>query len=145
MLQADEAAGRARGRTLPSCHGRARPVRAEANAAELKEEAERLHGLPALSNATHAVFGEGSAKARLMLVGEQPGDVEDQQGRPFVGPPGQLLDWAIEKAGIDRRRAYVTTVVKHFKWVPRRDADPQQAELDGDPGMPALAGAGAAL
>ena len=54
-----------------------------------------------------------------MLVGEQPGDVEDQQGRPFVGPAGQLLDWAIEKAGIDRRRAYVTNVVKHFKWVPR--------------------------
>ena len=53
-----------------------------------------------------------------MLVGEQPGDVEDQQGRPFVGPAGQFLD-CIEKAGIDRRRAYVTNVVKHFKWVPR--------------------------
>ena len=54
-----------------------------------------------------------------MLVGEQPGDVEDREGRPFVGPAGQLLDWAIEKAGIDRKRAYVTNVVKHFKWVPR--------------------------
>jgi uracil-DNA glycosylase len=87
--------------------------------AELKEEASGCTACPLYENATQTVFGEGSAKARLMLVGEQPGDVEDQQGRPFVGPAGQLLDWAIEKAGIDRRRAYVTNVVKHFKWVPR--------------------------
>ena len=87
--------------------------------AELKEEASGCTACPLYENATQTVFGEGSASARLMLVGEQPGDVEDQQGRPFVGPAGQLLDWAIEKAGIDRRRAYVTNVVKHFKWVPR--------------------------
>jgi uracil-DNA glycosylase len=87
--------------------------------AELKEEASGCTACPLYANATQTVFGEGSAKARLMLIGEQPGDVEDQQGRPFVGPAGQLLDWAIEKAGIDRRRAYVTNVVKHFKWVPR--------------------------
>jgi uracil-DNA glycosylase len=87
--------------------------------AELKEEASGCTACPLYENATQTVFGEGAAKARLMLVGEQPGDVEDQQGRPFVGPAGQLLDWAIEKAGIDRRRAYVTNVVKHFKWVPR--------------------------
>ena len=87
--------------------------------AELKEEASGCTACPLYENATQTVFGEGSAGARLMLVGEQPGDVEDQQGRPFVGPAGQLLDWAIEKAGIDRRRAYVTNVVKHFKWVPR--------------------------
>jgi DNA polymerase len=54
-----------------------------------------------------------------MLIGEQPGDQEDLQGRPFVGPAGQLLDWALEKAGIDRTQAYVSNVVKHFKWVPR--------------------------
>ena len=87
--------------------------------AELKEEARSCTACPLFENATQTVFGEGSAGARLMLVGEQPGDVEDRQGRPFVGPAGQLLDWAIEKAGIDRRRAYVTNVVKHFKWVPR--------------------------
>jgi uracil-DNA glycosylase len=87
--------------------------------AELKEEASGCTACPLYENATQTVFGEGSAGARLMLVGEQPGDVEDREGRPFVGPAGQLLDWAIEKAGIDRRRAYVTNVVKHFKWVPR--------------------------
>jgi uracil-DNA glycosylase len=87
--------------------------------AELKEEARSCTACPLYENATQTVFGEGSAGARLMLVGEQPGDVEDRQGRPFVGPAGQLLDWAVEKAGIDRHRAYVTNVVKHFKWVPR--------------------------
>jgi DNA polymerase len=70
-------------------------------------------------NATQTVFGEGTQRAPLMLVGEQPGDVEDREGRPFVGPAGQLLDWALDKAGIERGHAYVTNVVKHFKWVPR--------------------------
>jgi uracil-DNA glycosylase len=68
---------------------------------------------------TQTVFGEGKAKAELMLVGEQPGDQEDLAGRPFVGPAGQLLDRALEEAGIDRELAYVTNVVKHFKWQPR--------------------------
>ena len=68
---------------------------------------------------TQTVFGEGSSKAKLMLVGEQPGDQEDLAGRPFVGPAGKLLDSALEEAGIDRRVAYVTNVVKHFKWQPR--------------------------
>ena len=68
---------------------------------------------------TQTVFGEGRVRSRVMLVGEQPGDQEDLKGRPFVGPAGQLLDWALEKAGIDRSQAYVTNVVKHFKWVPR--------------------------
>jgi uracil-DNA glycosylase len=87
--------------------------------AEAKAKARSCTACPLYENATQTVFGEGSEGARLMLVGEQPGDVEDREGRPFVGPAGQLLDWAIEKAGIDRRRAYVTNVVKHFKWVPR--------------------------
>src|ERR671919_2702579 len=87
--------------------------------AELKDEASGCTACPLFENATQTVFGEGPKNARVMLVGEQPGDVEDRQGRPFVGPAGELLDRAIEKAGIDRRRAYVTNVVKHFKWVPR--------------------------
>jgi len=65
---------------------------------------------------TQTVFGEGSADAEVMLVGEQPGDQEDKQGRPFVGPAGHLLDEALEAAGIDRTKVYVTNVVKHFKW-----------------------------
>jgi len=68
---------------------------------------------------TQTVFGEGSPKARVMFVGEQPGDQEDIQGRPFVGPAGQILDKALEEAGIDRKEVYVTNAVKHFKWEPR--------------------------
>jgi uracil-DNA glycosylase len=68
---------------------------------------------------TQTVFGEGARKSQVMLVGEQPGDAEDREGRPFVGPAGQLLDRALEQAGIDRGVAYVTNVVKHFKWQAR--------------------------
>jgi DNA polymerase len=68
---------------------------------------------------TQTVFGEGPENARVMLVGEQPGDVEDVSGRPFVGPAGKLLDRALADAGLDRSRVYVTNAVKHFKWVPR--------------------------
>jgi DNA polymerase len=67
---------------------------------------------------TQTVFGEGRSSADVMLVGEQPGDVEDRAGRPFVGPAGQLLDRALEAAGIDRADVYVTNAVKHFKWTP---------------------------
>jgi DNA polymerase len=70
-------------------------------------------------NATQTVFGEGSPDSKLMLVGEQPGDNEDLEGRPFVGPAGRLLDEALELADIDRQTTYVTNVVKHFKWQPR--------------------------
>ena len=65
------------------------------------------------------MFGEGAETARLMLVGEQPGDQEDRAGRPFVGPAGRLLDEALEEAGIDRAETYVTNAVKHFKWQAR--------------------------
>jgi uracil-DNA glycosylase len=85
----------------------------------LKREAASCTNCPLYEHATQTVFGEGPPDAPLILVGEQPGDQEDLQGRPFVGPAGQLLDWSLEKAGIDRSRAYVTNVVKHFKWVPR--------------------------
>jgi DNA polymerase len=70
-------------------------------------------------NATQAVFGEGNAPAQVMFVGEQPGDKEDLAGHPFVGPAGQVLDEALEAAGIDRRQVYVTNAVKHFKWKAR--------------------------
>ncbi len=70
-------------------------------------------------NATQTVFGEGPARARIMLVGEQPGDAEDIAGHPFVGPAGKLLDRCLVEAGIDRSRVWVTNIVKHFKWVPR--------------------------
>ena len=69
--------------------------------------------------ATQTVFGEGPAPAPLMLVGEQPGDREDVEGRPFVGPAGRLLGDALDEAGIDRERVFVTNVVKHFKWRPQ--------------------------
>jgi uracil-DNA glycosylase len=70
-------------------------------------------------HATQTVFGDGARKPRILFVGEQPGDQEDQQGRPFVGPAGKLLDTALEQAGIDRSKTYVTNAVKHFKWEPR--------------------------
>jgi uracil-DNA glycosylase family protein len=68
---------------------------------------------------TQTVFGEGARAAEVMMVGEQPGDREDIDGRPFVGPAGRILDTALERAGIDRDRVYITNVVKHFKWRPR--------------------------
>jgi uracil-DNA glycosylase len=68
---------------------------------------------------TQTVFGEGPSRAKVMLVGEQPGDAEDTAGHPFVGPAGRLLDQALQEAGIDRREVYLTNVVKHFKWEPR--------------------------
>ena len=68
---------------------------------------------------TQTVFGEGKPSSTVMFVGEQPGNSEDLEGRPFVGPAGALLDRALEEAGIDRRQVYVTNVVKHFKWEPR--------------------------
>jgi uracil-DNA glycosylase len=68
---------------------------------------------------TQTVFGEGSRRARVMFVGEQPGNEEDLTGKPFVGPAGRLFDSALEETGIDRKQTYVTNVVKHFKWEPR--------------------------
>ena len=85
----------------------------------LREEAAHCRACPLWKNATQTVFGEGPAHAQAVLVGEQPGDKEDISGKPFVGPAGQMLDRALEEAGIDRRRVYVTNAVKHFKFVPR--------------------------
>ena len=85
----------------------------------LREAAAECTACPLYRNATQTVFGEGPDRAAIMFVGEQPGDSEDLAGHPFVGPAGKLLDRCIKEAGIDRRRAYVTNAVKHFKWVPR--------------------------
>lgn len=86
---------------------------------ELARQAKGCTACPLFERGTQTVFGEGPASARIMLVGEQPGDAEDLAGRPFVGPAGRLLDRALEAAGIDRNQVYVTNAVKHFKWVPR--------------------------
>lgn len=85
----------------------------------LKTEAAGCRDCHLWKDATQTVFGEGPAKASIMLVGEQPGDKEDLAGKPFVGPAGQMLDRALEEAGIDRTKVYVTNAVKHFKFVPR--------------------------
>ncbi len=85
----------------------------------LRDAASTCHGCPLYRQATQTVFGEGSARAAIVMVGEQPGNDEDLSGHPFVGPAGRLLDRALEAAGIDRKHAYVTNVVKHFKWTPR--------------------------
>jgi DNA polymerase len=82
----------------------------------LREAAAGCTACPLYKTATQTVFGEGSANAELVFVGEQPGDQEDLQGRPFVGPAGKLFDNALEDAGIERSQVYVTNVVKHFKW-----------------------------
>jgi DNA polymerase len=84
-----------------------------------REAAKRCTACDLHARATQTVFGEGSREAQVMFVGEQPGDKEDLQGHPFVGPAGRILDEALETAGIDRRTVYVTNVVKHFKWRPR--------------------------
>jgi uracil-DNA glycosylase family protein len=83
----------------------------------LRDAAAGCRGCDLWRYATQTVFGEGPKRAEVMLVGEQPGDQEDRQGHPFVGPSGRLLDEGLEAAGIDRSRVYVTNAVKHFKFV----------------------------
>src|SRR5438445_7297486 len=100
----------------------------------LTEAAAGCRGCNLYERATQTVFGEGRVGAALMLVGEQPGDQEDKEGAPFVGPAGRLLDRALEAAGIDRSQVYVTNAVKHFKWKPqgkrRLHQKPNAAEID---------------
>jgi uracil-DNA glycosylase len=86
---------------------------------ELRDEAARCTRCDLYQRATQTVFGEGKAGASIMLLGEQPGDQEDKQGHPFVGPAGRILDRALDEAGIDRADVYVTNAVKHFKWTER--------------------------
>jgi uracil-DNA glycosylase len=94
----------------------AAPVPSKRDLASLRAAAAACEACDLWKTATQTVFGEGSRKADVMLVGEQPGDQEDKEGRPFVGPAGRVLDEALEAAGIDRSAVYVTNVVKHFKW-----------------------------
>jgi uracil-DNA glycosylase family protein len=90
-----------------------------ATLASLREDAARCRACPLWRHATQTVFGEGPAKAELLFVGEQPGDAEDKEGRPFVGPAGRVFDEALAEAGIEREKVYVTNAVKHFKWKAR--------------------------
>jgi DNA polymerase len=85
----------------------------------LREAARACTACHLYKRATQTVFGEGPKRAPIMLVGEQPGDYEDLAGKPFVGPAGQIMNCALEEAGIDRQEVYVTNAVKHFKWEPR--------------------------
>jgi len=92
----------------------------------LRDAVQKCHGCDLYRNATQAVFGEletgmdaKQPRVAIMMIGEQPGDREDREGRPFVGPAGKLLDRCLEEAEIDRRKVYVTNTVKHFKWEPR--------------------------
>lgn len=83
---------------------------------KLQQSAHSCKACDLWRNATQTVFGEGPSRARVMFIGEQPGDQEDRQGHPFVGPAGRFLDEALAEAGVDRSDVYVTNVVKHFKW-----------------------------
>jgi uracil-DNA glycosylase len=105
---------------------------AETALARLREEAARCTACRLHERATQTVFGEGRPGAALMLVGEQPGDREDREGHPFVGPAGHLLDRALVDVGIDRGDVYVTNAVKHFKWVQRGRRRIHQAPLVGE-------------
>lgn len=99
----------------------------------VREAAQGCKACDLYKRGTQTVFGEGPRRAVIMMVGEQPGDAEDREGHPFVGPAGRLLDRGLAEAGIDRRLVYVTNVVKHFKWEPRGKrrihAKPNAAEI----------------
>src|SRR5687767_9015881 len=100
----------------------------------LREAAAGCRGCHLYEPATQTVFGEGPARAQIAMVGEQPGDREDREGRPFVGPAGRELDQALERVGIDRSDVYITNVVKHFKFEERGKrrihATPKKSEID---------------
>jgi DNA polymerase len=95
------------------------PSQSSASLSALREEAAGCRACGLWKHATQTVFGEGPVHAQIMLVGEQPGDKEDLAGHPFVGPAGMMLDRALDEAGVDRKKTYVTNAVKHFKFVPR--------------------------
>ena len=100
--------------------------------AKLRKAAAECHGCRLWKIGTQTVFGEGPATARVLIVGEQPGDAEDRQGRPFVGPAGRLLDDALDAAGIDRDEVYVTNAVKHFNWEKREGTKRRIHKKPGD-------------
>lgn len=94
-------------------------IKVNASLEELKAAAKKCQACDLWKHATQTVFGEGLPNAKIILIGEQPGNHEDLEGKPFVGPAGHLLDEALAEAGIDRKKVYVTNAVKHFKWEPR--------------------------
>ena len=100
-------------------HMQPTPNPADTPLAQAAQDIHACRRCPLWEPATQPVFGEGPADARIMFVGEQPGDQEDLAGRPFVGPAGQLFDRALQEAGLDRQQVYITNSVKHFKFVPR--------------------------
>ncbi len=100
----------------------------------LRDAAKSCEGCPLYLTATQTVFGEGPSTARVMFVGEQPGDAEDKLGRPFVGPAGQVFDRALAAAGIDREKVYVTNAVKHFKFEERGKARLHKRPKSGEVG-----------
>ena len=104
------------------------------NLPALRESASGCRACDLYKSGTQTVFGEGAEHAQVMFVGEQPGDREDREGKPFVGPAGRVLDEALEEAGIDRRHVYITNAVKHFKWKPqgkrRLHQKPNAAEIN---------------
>jgi DNA polymerase len=103
---------------LKNSRSEAKPPKT-ANWDSLRRAARKCEACPLYKNATQTVFGEGALAAQIVFVGEQPGDQEDREGRPFVGPAGRLLDRALAAAGVDRTKCYVTNAVKHFKFEPR--------------------------
>jgi DNA polymerase len=109
-------------------------VQDESSLIAIKDAAKECKDCSLWANATQTVFGEGSPYAKVVLIGEQPGDQEDLQGHPFVGPAGKLLDKALESAGVDRKTVYITNAVKHFKWTSRGKRrihkTPGQREID---------------
>ncbi len=112
------------------------PVPETLNLPNLQVAAKTCKACDLWKNATQTVFGEGPAKARVMFIGEQPGDSEDRAGQPFIGPAGHLLDAVLQEVGIDRSEVYVTNVVKHFKWEAaqrgkrRIHKKPRQSEIE---------------
>jgi uracil-DNA glycosylase family protein len=115
------------GAGLTKAAGRVRKVRGAVDLAQppesrdldvLRAAAKKCKACPLWKSGTQTVFGEGPAHARIIFVGEQPGDKEDLEGKPFIGPAGKMLDKALEEAGVDRSETYVTNAVKHFKWEP---------------------------
>jgi len=113
---------------------RKKPSSPRGTLSSIRRHAEVCRRCDLWKRATQTVFGQGSAGARIMLVGEQPGDAEDLEGAPFVGPAGQLLRRSLEEAGIDLHDVYLTNVVKHFKWEPRGKRrihkKPRQSEVE---------------
>src|SRR6476661_7593117 len=110
-------AGRGNAKGMPNSAADLVPSRPSLS--KLREAAAGCRACPLWENARQTVFGAGSGNSVAMFVGEQPGDREDREGEPFVGPAGRVLDEALAQAGIDRRAAYVTNAVKHFKWEAR--------------------------